>query len=271
MVHPQNMSLGAPFGVPEARAAGCRATRTVPAGGAFVSQLLHDEFTPFQQIYRALPQAGLLTASRQRPIQFTLGAFTVPKGQVLALGEYRFRPYRFEGLIPGDAVPVEDYRLSLEIGNDVLVSSRSRPGNIRMQIIPAIPPVVNTPDTQGVVNAGVVFPPLNVQNFDNVGLAYPAIELSNFSNQIATDGTNPRQYVTTLSGASLIPQRPEGQQGPDKLPFTYFVDEVQTAVLTTAIFAPVRMPIAFFEGEISGYLMPINTLRALMNEVKPCT
>lgn len=272
MVGGARPSLGALFEHhnPNGNGRTCTATPIVPAGGAFVNRLLHPDFVPFQMNFRALPQSGMMTASRQRPLQFTLGAFTVPKSMALGLGEYRFRPYRFEGLVPGDAVPVEDYRLSLEIGNDVLMNNQSRPGNIRLQIIPAVPPAIS-PSNAGLVNGGVVFPPLTVQNFTNVAAAYPALEISNQSNQLVTDPSNPRQFVSTLSGASVIPQRPEGHLGPDNMPFTYFVEENQAVVLQTAIFAPVRIPIAFFEGELKGYLMPINVLRAMMQAVKPCS
>lgn len=275
------MTFGAAFNLdeqPAQRAGGasvCDATRTVTAGGAFTTQLLSKDFTPFERNYRVLPEAGLMTASQSRPIQFTLGSFLVPPTMVLALGEYRFRPYRFEGLIPGEAVPFEDYRLSLAVGNDMTVQGQNRLGNLRMQILPALPTAVN-PATQPFQTGGTLMMPATAVPSVTGPLEYPftALQVPSLQQGPALAPNpfqNATQFVTTLSGASLVPQRPDGQLGPSKLPFTYFVPENSTAVMTVVIFAPIRTPVAFFEGVLSGYLVAQNAMKAMMDKVRPCT
>lgn len=274
------MALGRAFlpgeagmALPPSQKAQCDATRTLPAGGALSGLLMHPDFVPFERIYRALPQAGLLTASRSRPLQFTLGAFTVPASMSLLLAEYRFRPYRFDGLVPGDAVPFEDYRLSQEIGNDVTVQGQSRPGNIFVQIIPAEPPAIS-PASNPTVTGGILFPPLRVEEVALTSVAgYPVTAQIALSAPLLNPDTtqNPRQFVSSLSGAALFPQSPASAEGPSRLPFTYYVRESQSVVLTVGIFAPVRTPVAFFEGVVSGYLLPVNTMAAMMEAMRPCS
>lgn len=258
---------------------GCNATRTVPAGGALAGLLLHDSMIPFEMLYRVLPDPGIHSASMSRPVIMTIGAFTVPKEMALALAEYRFRPYRFDGLIPGDAVPLEDRRLSLEIGNQVSIMGGVQRGNVNAQIVPGpLPPPQNTtfagnanPGTPGDASrpggrlatfSGVVPNPYAIaQVRSGVGGAPPALRFPR---------VNPNQFVLTAAGASLIPQSADPTQGAERLPFTYYVPENTPVSLVQTVFSPVRIPMNFFEGVLSGFLMATRTLQALLREVAPC-
>ena len=259
----------------------CNAQRTVPAGGALAGLLLHDSVTPLDWNLRALPTPGFYTASRQNPFQMTVGALTVPSTMALALCEYRFRLYRFDGLNPGDAVPLEDRRLSLEVGNYTSISNFAQRGNILMQIIPAVPPVENqnlTGTFAGTPTGGTVGMGGRLQGRLSSTVAIENLYgpggmnnvFSSAAPALAMPGVNTRQFVTSAQGNALIPNSNDPQQGPERLPFTYYVTENQSISLDITVFGTVRTPINFIEGVIAGYLMPMNSLRALLEKLRPC-
>lgn len=257
----------------------CDATRIVPAGGALSGLLLHDSVTPFQSIYRVLPPGGVFTARKDRPVVMTIGAFTVPKTMALALAEYRFRPYRFDGLVPGDAVPLEDRRLSLEIGNTLPLSASLQKGNITAQIIPGPLPPPQATTFAGTANPGT--PSLSTGITGSLA-TFPGQIPSPYAPASGGGGaagpapalyfppTNPNQFVLSAQGAALIPQSSDPTQGSERLPFTYYVPENTPVSLQVTVFAPIRIPIAFFEGVLSGLLMSMNTMQALLEQVRPC-
>lgn len=257
----------------------CDAERVVPAGGALAGLLLHDSVVPFQWTFRQLPPAGLFTANRQNPCQVTLGAATVPQQMGLALAEYRFRLYRFDGLIPGEAVPVEDRRQSLTLGNYLAISQFTERGNVKNQIIPALGRFQENPIFEGMPTGGTVSDgsrPSGVPTGfpGSIPDPYAATGFSTVTSSIAgplnVPWTNTQQFVTAAQGAALMPQSLDPAQGPSKLPFTYYVAENTPVSLQVTAFAPVRIPLAFLEGTLSGYLMGWNALKALMDKVRPC-
>lgn len=256
----------------------CDATRTVPAGGALAGLLLHDSMIPFQFLFRVLPDQGIHTASKSNPCIMSIGAFTVPKQQMLLLTEYRFRLYRFDGLIPGDAVPLEDRRLSLEIGNSVPINGFVQRSNLRAQIIPGpIPAPTQTmfqpnpnPGTPG--DASMVFGQAAVFPGTLPTLYGPAQITSAFPPPapVVFPIVNPNQFVNSAGGASLLPNSNDPTQGSERLPYTMYVPENATVTLQTTAFAPVRIPLAFIEGVLSGFLMEARTAQALIEKVRPC-
>lgn len=277
-------NIGVPPGMHEYPPAACDATRTVPAGGALAGLLLHDSITPFQWILRILPTAAFFMASRENVLTVPIGSTTVPERQALAVGEYRFRVYRFDGLNPGDAVPLEDRRLSLEVGNYVSISSSVQKGNILTQIVPAVPPSNGqnyTGQFAGVVTGGTTSinrppqgPPLrNAGPVGNVSNIYGSSGSNNVFSSIAPalifPAVNTRQFVRPR-GASLLPNSNDPQQGPERLPFTYYAMENQTVNMELSVFAAVKTPIAFIEATIAGYQIPLETLRAFLEKVRPC-
>lgn len=256
----------------------CNASRTIPAGGALAGLLLHPSVTPFQQIFRVNPVGGIFTASLSRPVVMTIGSFVVPRQMTLALAEYRFRPYRFDGLIPGDAVPLEDRRLSLEIGNTVPISANLQKGNISAQIIPGKLP--NPTDTTFAnINAGTASDaaPLfgELATFEglppNIYSTAEARDARNVAPPVAyIPPVNPKQFVLSAQGDSLIPNSNDPTQGAERLPFTYYVPENTPVSLQVTVFAPIRIPIAFFEGVIMGVLADARALSAFLEQVRPC-
>ena len=256
----------------------CDATRTIPAGGALAGLLLHDSVIPLQFLFRVLPDPGIFTATKSQPCIMTLGAFTVPKEQMLFLAEYRFRLYRFDGLIPGDAVPLEDRRLSLEIGNTVPINAMVQRSNLRAQIIPGpLPPSTQTmfqpvpnPGTPG--DSSVPFG--QVTAFPGT-LPNPYGPVSPITSGLAAPPAtfpivNPNQFVNSSAGASLIPNSNDPTQGAERMPYTMYVPETATVSLQTVAFAPVRVPLAFMEGVLAGFLVSARTGQALLEKVRPC-
>lgn len=257
--------------------ASCDADRMVPAGGALADRLLHPSITPFERVFRVLPSEGIHRATRNKPYSFVLGAFTLGLNQGLALCEYRFRPYRFDGVIAGEAVPLEDRRLATSVGYDLTVGVTGRQGNFVAAIIPgAADPLVNVAYPP-VNTGGSIFPSLlpTVSPLVAVQSLYGnALIASNVGSNpsIKPPPVNGKQYVTALSaGSSLMPQNQHGVQGSERMPFTYYVNNGDPVTLTVGIFAPVRIPIAFFEGVLSGYILPVNTLKNMLEAVRPCS
>jgi len=258
----------------------CAAERIVPAGGALAGLLLHDSVVPFEWTFRQLPPAGLFTATRQNPCQVTLGAATVPQQMGLALAEYRFRLYRFDGLVPGEAVPLEDRRQSLTLGNYLAISQFTQRGNTSNQIIPALGRFQENPIFQGMPTGGTVGdgtrpsggPPTTFPGLipDPYAIGGTSTVTSTLGGPLNLPFVNTQQFVTAAQGAALMPQSQDPAQGPSRLPFTYYVAENTPVSLQVTAFAPVRVPLAFLEGVLSGYLMSWNALKALMDEVKPC-
>lgn len=256
---------------------GCQ--RTVRAGSGFADLLLDPVFVPFEHVFRKLPQDGVYGASRQSPYQFEMGAFTVPRGMSFLLAEYHFQIFRLNGAVAGDAVPLEDRRLPLSVGYD-MNTDQFRQGDIQVEIIPINPPATGTQAAQGVVTPPVVdfqapqvtFPQQVVgatvlpSVYGAPGSAAGAVAPGT---SIAAEIT--RAYVAGVAaGSALLPQESQ-VQGPSRFPFTYKIDANQAVQLRVVVFAPVHIPLAFFEGRILGYVTPKNTMHAMLAGVKPCS
>jgi hypothetical protein len=250
-----SVRVGQPAPIPESvRGRGCSdAARTVVAGGAMSQLLLHPTFVPFELTFRKLPDDGVYTANRINQYAFELGSFTVPTSMSLAVAEYSFRPYRISGAAPGEAVPLETGRLSLELAYDLNID-QYRKGNIKTQVVPKLPsPAQNA--FAGNPTGGSVFQ-------QAVGGLAGSASLASFNSDVTSGLTN--------YGDALIIQGTKTQQGPEKFPFTYYVKSNQAVQMRVIVFGQITIPLAFFEGVLSGYLMPQNTLESMLDGVSPC-
>lgn len=218
------------------------------AGGAFNQVLTDDRLTtPFEQLYRRLPQNGIHdpSVSPSRPVRFEIGSFRVPRQQALILFDLRPDIYRFSGVDASDAVPVESRRFASQIGWEVTIDGR-HPGNTKFELEP-MPP-----------QAGVAFQATGEDAIQNPG-AVPSAE--QFAQARA-------QRFGTASGAAtaLMPQRPF-RYGPSSLPLTLLVWEGQLFQAHAVVFKAVSSPIAFFEFDIAGVLVPVTLARAMLDSV----
>ncbi len=244
--------------------------RVLQAGGETAAQFLHPTFLPFETLFRKFPAEGVYTATPQSNFILELGSITVPPQMVLALADYRFDLYRFSGAAAGDWVPIEERRLSGYIGYDVQTSA-ARSAQLLMQIQPT-PPIAaqqayERQRTAGLIAAGAEFNdnmPAQIGNVPFPPSAPPFnATVSDFANARAASVASPG-----TSGLSTLPQRHE-RYGAPNLPFTLFVRERQFVQFRAIVFRPVPLPIAFFEVDATGILMPANVADSLLKGLAP--
>lgn len=254
-----------------------QAQRVIQAGGMLSSLLLHPSITPLEQIYRKLPPDGVFEATIREPLTFTIGAFTVPRGQSFVLAEYRFDIFRLDGSAAGNAVLLEERRVPTVIGYD-LRFEEFRKGNLDYEILPINPSFSDDPSYGGVTGTGIDFQAPQVTfpvNFDTatqqlLQTVYGAPGTAPGVGALSESATNEQGSRVSASGAgsALIPQG-QRMQGPSQFPFSFKLDANQTVQLSVTAFSPCRIPIAFFETRLSGYLVPTNAIKKLMAGVEP--
>jgi hypothetical protein len=271
-------SFGTPVPVPADPSQFGDVTRVVQSGGGVADLVLHPVFTPLEQMFRKLPPSGLNLATRAQPSTFEIGAFTVPENFALLLCDYRFQIFRLSGAVPGEFVPLESRRLSTEVGFDVSFSQFHK-GNLAFELIPVDATAQNRAAFNGVVSGGTVFPNTAPQQqiFEKAtaGLAAQVAAFPSFG----PPGALTRAPQTSFdaqgtfvpasgSGSSLLPQE-QRPQGPSKFPFSYVINAGQGVQLRVSVFAPIRIPLGFFEALISGYLVPTNAMAHLLGGIRP--
>lgn len=212
-------------------------------GGDVVRELVHPAFTIFDQMYRVLPEGTWFdpSVSPQKPVQFELGAFTVPPGTNLWLFDYEFTVFRQSGIDPADIVPAEEGRFSGVLGFDLNFSGR-RMTNLMYQLDP-VAVQISRPTFQPAVGQRAVAAQFNVAASQNFA--------SNAS-----------------PGLSLLPVTSR-RQGARDAPFTLVAGEGDRVSLNAVIFRPVPSPIVTIQGRSAGFLLHTNVSQALMNRLRP--
>jgi hypothetical protein len=271
-------------------------SRIVMAGGDAAARFLHPTFIPFEKMYRKFPQQGVYQATPQNNFVFELGAFRVPAQMAFALVDYRFSIYRLSGAAAGDWVELEERRLSGQIGYDVLISDY-RKANLSYELEPteiqAAKEASEQPLSPGIIAAGAEFnnnqpsqingaPTYPFQPITPATPSSPFADAARAGNSLyapsappfgatATDFANARAAAASSPGGpglSLLPQRHE-RLGPLPLPFTLMVRENQRAAFKVVVFRPVPIPLAFFEVDVTGILMPANVADSLFKAMVP--
>jgi hypothetical protein len=224
---------------------GCAAHRVLLAGGAIQGLIMHPSITPFEQLFRRLPEEGMFAVgvSPEKPFSFELGAFRVPGNMALMLFDLRPDIYRFSGIDAGDFVPVEARRFGSIMGFEITVDQK-QPANIQFQVNP-VPIQRGTPQAYTVPIGQGAQP----QSAVNIATA-------------SAFGT------AAGPGLSLMPQRPT-RYGPLSVPFTLFARSGQTVQVRCIIFRRIPSPIAFIEYDIAGMMMPEQTLDAMLGCMSP--
>lgn len=226
-----------------------RAERVHLAGGALNSVLTDDVATlPFEQLFRRLPEEGIHdpNVSPTRPFVFECGAFRVPPQQMLLLFDLRPDIYRFTGVAPNDVVPVEARRFAGQVGFDITIDG-IRPGNTKFELEPIQR------------QAGLEFQPnQGTDSVDNPGqLPPPSAFVQARANRFG---------AASGAGLSLLPQRPF-RYGASSLPLTLLVSENQSFAVHVVVFRPILAPIAFFEFDMAGVLMPLVLAREVLGSI----
>jgi hypothetical protein len=230
--------------------------RTVAAGGALPELLLHPTFLPFENLFRRLPEEAMFNASPDRPYKFELGAFEVPKNQALLLADFRFALHRLSGAAASDTVPMEPERLSMLLAFDLTIAN-NRKAQLRMEIDP-VTIQAQKEAFQSQVSGGTIFPGARTGGSALSPANNLQYALSRFAQSVVPGGL----------GLSGLPNRPR-RLGAEDLPFTMVAVETQRVQASCVVFRPIPIPIAFFQCDISGVLMSMNTMRALFDAVKP--
>ncbi len=231
-IYDANPGFGAPKPQPQPMSSLIIDTvRAQKPGGELLGYVQHDSLLYFEQLYRILPPKGFSKATPDRPVTFVMGAFRVPRSQVLVIEDYSFDIYRWSGISAGDFVPLDENRLSTQVGWDIKVNEK-RPSSLSYQIIPQ----VQTQQQQAYQSTNPLAAPQEWE-FEQVraqqlqGPAGPAM--------------------------SLMPQR-HHRRGLVKVSNQYVAKSGDTLVVTCSIINPVAIPLAFFEANVMGLLMPQN-------------
>lgn len=229
----------------------CSIDRVMFAGGQLGSYVTPTSITPFEALYRRLPQSGVFTATPAEPVIFDMGSFRVPEGMSLVMLDYRFDIYRPSGTTAGDFVPLEDKRLSTNVGWDIS-SDGVRQGNTHYEISP-IPPQENSPAFRSNPNPG----------FIPGGPGSPAsdaqFEQARFTQAQSSSG----------DGLSIMPQR-HHREGLLHVPASWVLKSGSNITLTCRVIRGIPIPIAFFEAEIFGFLLPTLHMEAIQKATASC-
>ena len=148
-----NPGFGQPPPVEGGYGALCSSDRVVFAGGQLASYMKPEGMIPLEYVFRRLPIDSIFDATPNRPCQFEMGNFAVPAEHGFVLLDYNFNIYRPSGAAADDFVPLEDNRLSTQVGWDIQANA-TRQGNYRYEIQP-IPPENNSPTFQSAPNPGL--------------------------------------------------------------------------------------------------------------------
>jgi len=231
----------------------CNTQRVNFAGGVLASYLTPEMMTPLERTWRKSPEDGIFSASPARPFTFELGSIHVPVSMAFVLLDYRFDIYRPSAVSPGDTVPLESRRLSTQVGWD-LVASNKRQGNVEYELIPSQPsPDQSAFGSSSFVNGGII---------PGTG---PSRATQDQFNAAAANNAQ----VPAGPGLAILPQR-HHREGLLQSPVPWVVRSSDTLQARCIVFNAVKIPIAFFESEIFGFLTPQNILDEMLKAVAPC-
>ncbi len=223
------------------------------AGGILESYIMHDSIIPLEWQFRKLPPSGIAVATASEPAKVTLGTFMVPKDMAFVLLDYRFDIYRPSGAAVGDFVPLEERRLSTQIGWTITSSGKYQ-GNTHYELLPS----QATPNT-----ASMKFFPSNPNAGIIPGFSPPVAEQAQFDQARFSNMQAP-----SAGGLAMLPQR-HHREGLMKVPYSWYINQNERLEVQAVIFGAVPIPIAFFEAEITGILVSQNAMKAFLENAAP--
>lgn len=229
----------------------CASLRVNLAGNQIGTLVTPESITPLEQTFRRNPVDGTLTATPERPFVFELGAIDVPSQMSFVILDVRWAVYIPSGIAVGDTRELEDRRLSTVLGYDMKFTD-SRNANLRYELEPSDPtPLTNTfsPDS----NAGSI----------------PGDGISGVPQSLFAQLRAQQVGSGTAAGLSTMPQR-HRRDSQLNMPFTYLVSANKRVNFETIVFRPIPIPIAFFEVEVSGFLIAQNAILDFVKSVRPC-
>lgn len=210
--------------------------RAQSPGGELLGYLQSTDLEYFERVWRVLPQPGMAQATPSKPTTFTMGSERAPKSQVLVILDYAFNVYRFSGAAAGDYVPFEPNSLSTQVMWDISVNGKRERLNVQYQVIPQQPTQTN----QAFANSNVLARPQAWQ-----------FDIARAAQQQAPGGF----------GLAGMPQR-RHREGLVKVSNQYVARASETLVVQCSVINPIPRPVAFFEAEVFGLLIPQNVYDA---------
>lgn len=214
-------------------------------GGDMQRQMLHPSFLVFERLFRALPDEGMFSPllNSDKPFQFTIGTYTVPKSQALWFSDYRNGLLLLDGVNPGDFREAEDGRFSGVLGYDVSVNGR-RFADIQYQL-----------------------DPVPIQNDQPQFAAQPGTARAT---QAQFNRAAAQSFAAAAgTGLSTLPQR-RAVQGPDNNnPWTWILKHGDRISIKCIIFRPILSPIAAIFSRIAGHLLDESLSDTLVQRLRP--
>lgn len=242
---------GATGSMEGAALAQCGTDRVMLAGGQISSYITPDAIVPFEAVYRRLPIDGIFTADPSNPCQFEMGSVDVPENMGLVLLDWNFNIYRPSGSAAGDFVLLESNRLSTQVGWTIKSNAQTQ-GNFHYELNPS-PPAGGTP--------GYNYPP-------NPGFIPGTTGPVHSSDDQFTQARYAEQQAAS-GGLNIMPQR-HHRQGLMQVPAPWVLHSSASVAVGCHVFRGIQIPIAFFEAELFGFLMPDNDLLAIQKALAPC-
>jgi len=214
-------------------------------GGSSLFGLQAPQFQTIEELYRILPDDSWFQPSvgPGNPIQFELGAFTVPNSQHYWLFDYEFSVFRFSGVDAGDFLKAEAGRFSGVMGFDITING-NRPSHLLYQLDPQPAQIQK-------------------QTFQSSSLT------SGTNNNSAFNRSTAQSFAATASqGTSVLPVRRD-LQGASNVPFTFIAKEQDKVSLSVIIFKRIKAPIAAIEARHGGYLLQSSLSQTLQFRMRP--
>lgn len=194
-------------------------------GGLLVKSLQTVAFDTFETVLSVLPDASIYSpsVSLNQTVKLDLGEYTVPKGRMFLLTNYKFGLVGLSGLEAGGGgeLPTDQFQNSL--GFDLTIN-RQRPATLNYQLVPVDPPTVLTVTAPDTLTVSTILVP------------------------------SPRLAPASPAGLSLLPPR-DTRQGDAQLPFTIFAQEAQAVAVSAVIFRRISTPITAIKASLQGYLI----------------
>lgn len=229
----------------------CSTLRINVAGNKLGTLITAGSFTTVERLFRRFPVDGTLTATPERPFSFELGAVDVPQQMAFILLDTRWAIHVPSGIAVGDTQELEDRRLSTVLGYDIRFTD-SRQADLRYELEPSRPASATTTFAQA-SNAGTI-----------PGDGVSGVPQSLFE-QVRAQQTGSAKS----SGLSTMPQRHRRDSQLD-IPFTYLVSENKRLNFEVTVFRPIPIPISFFEVEVAGLFVGLNSIHKFIDSIRPC-
>lgn len=215
-------------------------TRVLPVGASLEELLNPYGFSTWQRNSRRKGEASIYnpSLSPDRPVQFPMATFEIPKTMGLFLTMIELRAYTFSGIAAEDTVEVDPGNLTTSLAFD-LTYGINRPFNSESEITPLL-----------------------IAPSDAV--AQRVAQRSEYYINSALSGQSAASGVQK----GLLPfdfMRPGSDVGPLSV---YVSNQAGRLNVSAFVFQPLNLPVAFFEVKLAGYLTNQTVAEQVLDRMK---